>query len=154
MKSLMKEMEHVEKELTRLLDKEDAWPKAHQDATLSDNQRWLITYFKRIEQAINITLFDCQILGKQYWKDHNLPAIESLHRSFIHMERLFKNLHMLKKNYEAGLMNYSALRRLLADWARFKKSLLRAHKSIQKYKQRRKKTPPTNTKPFKIVMIW
>jgi len=85
-------------------------------------------------------LVDCAILGRQYWKKHNLPLINSLHRSMDIMHHLLNDLNCIKPTPKKASVEPSNLRQLFKDWVRFKKSVSDMQISLQHINMRRKMT--------------
>jgi hypothetical protein len=85
-------------------------------------------------------LLDCAILGRQYWKKHNLPLINSLHCSLDIMHHLLNDLSSIKPTLKKASVEPSNLRQLFKDWIRFKKSVSDMQIFLQHFNMRRKMT--------------
>jgi len=83
-------------------------------------------------------LLDCAILGRQYWKKHNLPMINRLHYSLEIMHHLLNDLNSIKPNLKKASLEPWNLRQLFNDWIRFKKSVIDMQLSLQYIDMRRK----------------
>jgi hypothetical protein len=98
----------------------------------------LFENFKRLECDVSTMLADCIFLGRQYWKDHNLPLIDRLHQSFTTMNTLFNDLKEVRLALSETNMNPSCLQQLVIDWGRLKKSIDQTQKLVQHPQKRRK----------------
>lgn len=134
MGQLMMDAEEIQKTLEMLAHDHTAWARERQQSDLMQ----LIEHVKRLGFDLSTTLSDCVFLGRQYWKDHNLQVIESLHRSYAIMNSLFQDLKKVKTALSEGYINPSDLRQLIIDWGRFKKSIYQTQECMQ-YPQRRRK---------------
>ncbi|MBW1783702.1 MAG: hypothetical protein JRL30_23555 [Deltaproteobacteria bacterium] len=85
-------------------------------------------------------LLDCAILGRHYWKSHNMPLINSLHSSLAIMHNLLHNLSRIQPTLKQASVEPATLRRLSRDWVRFKKSVSDMQISLQHFNMRRKMT--------------
>ncbi len=85
-------------------------------------------------------LLDCAILGRQYWKKHNVPLINSLHCSLAIMHNLLNDLNRIRPTLKKANVEPSTLRQLFKDWIRFKKSVGDMQISLQHFNTRRKMT--------------
>ena len=98
----------------------------------------LIENFKRLECDVSTMMSECIFLGGQYWKDHNLPLIDSLHRSFATMNILFDDLEEVRLALGETNTNPSCLQQLFIDWGLLKKSIDQTKRLVQ-YSQKRRK---------------
>jgi hypothetical protein len=85
-------------------------------------------------------LLDCMILGRHYWKRHNLPLIFSLHCSLAIMHNLLSELNRIQPTVDQAGLEPSILRHLFNDWVRFKRSVINMQISLQHINMRRKMT--------------
>jgi len=83
-------------------------------------------------------LLDCAILGRQYWKTHNLPLIHSLHRSLDIMHHLLNDLNRIQPTLMEASVESSDLRNIIENWIRFKKSVINLQISLQHLGMKRK----------------
>jgi hypothetical protein len=98
----------------------------------------LIENFKRLECDVSIILSDCILLGRQYWKDHNVPLIDSLHQSFATMNTLFDDLEEIKLALSETNINPAEFQQLVIDWGWLKKSIDQTKRLVQHPQRRRK----------------
>ena len=136
-KRLMGDIGNVERDLKVLFRSYAHCAREPQNNNLGE----LIEDFRRLEWTMNMIFLDCMSLGRKYWKEHNMPAIETLHQTFGLIECVFDDIKTIRKHSNAGLMNPSQLQELLIDWVRFKGSVFQIHKIIQKSRKRRKRYP-------------
>jgi len=94
----------------------------------------------RLDFDLRTMLFDCAILGRQYWKKHNVPLLNSLHRSLTIMYNLFNDLNNLKPTLKETSIEPSNLRSFVMNWARFRNSVSGMRISLQHFDMRRKIT--------------
>jgi hypothetical protein len=133
----MMDADEIQKGLEMLVRNHTAWARKRQQMDLMQ----LIEHVKRLELDISTILSGCVFLGRQYWKDHNLRLIESLHVSCDVMNSLFRDLDKVKTALREGYINPSDLRQLILDWSRFRESIYQAQECMQ-YPQRRRKNLP------------
>jgi hypothetical protein len=98
----------------------------------------LIENLKRLESDVSTMLSDCTFLGRQYWKDHNVPLIDRLHQAFISMNTLFSDLKKVRSSLRDTNVNPSGLEQLVIDWGRLKKSIDKTQRLVQHTQKRRK----------------
>jgi hypothetical protein len=98
----------------------------------------LIENFEQLECDVSTMLSDCTFLGRQYWKDHNLPLIDRLHLSFATMNTLFNDLKEIRLALSKTNINPSGLQQLVIDWGRLKKSIDQTQRFVQHSQKRRK----------------
>jgi hypothetical protein len=98
----------------------------------------LIENFKRLECDVSIILSECIFLGRQYWKDHNVPLIDSLHQSFATMNTLFNDLEEIRLALSEMNVNPPDFQQLVIDWGRLKKSIDQTKMLVQHPQKRRK----------------
>jgi hypothetical protein len=70
----------------------DAEEKGQRDLTQ------LASRIVHLDFDLRTMLLDCAILGRQYWKRHNLPLINSLHYSLDIMHHLLNDLNSIKQS--------------------------------------------------------
>jgi hypothetical protein len=83
-------------------------------------------------------LLDCVILGRHYWKGHNLPLIFSLHCSLAIMHNLLSDLNRIQPSLDKASLGPSTLRDLFNNWIRFRRSIRDMQISLQHTHMRRK----------------
>ena len=133
-RQLMFDAEKVQKNL-EILERDDAaWARKPQRGDLTQ----LIEDVKRLEFDLSTILTDCLSLGRQYWKEHKLAVVDSLHQSFDTMNTLFNDLKKLGMAQSEPHINPSDLQQLVIDWGRFEKSIYQIQKAMQHPQQRRK----------------
>jgi hypothetical protein len=98
----------------------------------------LASWIVQLDFDLRTMLLDCAILGRQYWKTHNLPLIKSLHCSLDIMHHLLNDLNSISPGLETASLGPPNLRRFLKDWIRFKKSVINLQISLQHLGMRRK----------------
>jgi hypothetical protein len=98
----------------------------------------LIENLKRLESDVSTMLSDCIFLGRQYWKDHNVPLIDRLHQSFTTMNTLFNDIKEVRLALSETNINSSGLEQLVIDWGRLKKSINQTRRLVQHPQKRRK----------------
>jgi hypothetical protein len=98
----------------------------------------LTSHIIRLDFDLSAMLLDCFILGRQYWKKHDLPLINSLHCSLAIMHNLFNDLNRAKPTLREASVEPSDLRQLFMDWIRFKKSVSDMRIYLQHSNMRRK----------------
>ena len=126
--------EQIQKGLEMLVYNHTALAKERQQMDLTQ----LIESFKRVELDLSTILSGCVFLGRQYWKDHNLQLMESLHRSCDVMRSLLQDLDKIRTAMNKERINDSAFRQLIMDWGRLKESIYRTQECME-YSQRRRK---------------
>jgi len=94
----------------------------------------------RLDFDLRTMLLDCAILGRQYWKKHNVHLLNSLHRSLTIMYNLFNDLNNLKPTLKETSIEPSNLRSFVMNWARFRNSVSGMRISLQHFDMRRKIT--------------
>ena len=92
----------------------------------------------RLDFDLRTMLLDCAILGRHYWKKHNLPLLNSLHRSLAIMHNLFNDLNNFKPILKKASIEPSNLRPLVMNWVRFRSSVSDMRISLQHFNMRRK----------------
>ncbi len=112
----------------------DAEEKGQRDLTQ------LASRIVHLDFDLRTMLLDCAILGRQYWKRHNLPLINSLHYSLDIMHHLLNDLNSIKPTLKKASVEPSNLRQLFKDWIRFKKSVSDMQIFLQHFDMRRKMT--------------
>jgi hypothetical protein len=132
----MIDAEQIQKGLEMLMYNHIAWARERQQVDLMQ----LIKHVQRLELDLSTILSGCVFLGRQYWKDHNLQLIESLHRSCAIMNSLVEDLNKVRTVLNQAKINPSDLRQLIIDWGRFKKSIYQTQEYME-YPQRRRKNP-------------
>lgn len=133
-KQLMMDAAQIQKGLEMLIYNHTAWARERQQMDLMQ----LIEHVKRLELDLSTILSGCVFLGRQYWKDHNLRLIESLHRSCDIMNNLFQDFNSIRTALNEGRINHSHLRQLIIDWGRLRESIYETQEWM-KYPQRRRK---------------
>ncbi len=98
----------------------------------------LASHIIRLDFDLSAMLLDCFILGRQYWKKHDLPLINSLHCSLAIMHNLFNDLNRVKPTLMEAGIEPSDLRQLFMDWIRFIESVNDMQISLQHSNMRRK----------------
>jgi hypothetical protein len=126
--------EKVQRGLDMLEHDYAAWGNQCQQNDLTQ----LIENFKRLESDVSTMLSDCIFLGRQYWKDHNLPLIDRLHQAFTTMNTLFEDLKEVRLALSETNINSSGLEQLVIDWGRLKKSIDQTQRLVQHPHKRRK----------------
>jgi hypothetical protein len=132
----MMDADEIQKGLEMLVRNHTAWARERQQMDLMQ----LIEHVKRLELDISTILSGCVFLGRQYWKDHNLRLIESLHRSCAIMNSLFQDINKVRTALNEAKINPSDLRQLIIDWGQFKESIYQTQECME-YPQRRRKNP-------------
>lgn len=130
----MFEAEKFHEDLETLVKDYEVWATDRQQSDLEKLMEHLI----HIENGLNTTLSDCVSLGRRYWKDHNLPVIDGLHRSHAIMDNVFNDLKRLRTALNEAYINPSDLEQLIIDWCRFKKSILQTREAMYHTRRRRK----------------
>jgi hypothetical protein len=133
-RQLKLDAEKVQRGLDMLEHDHAAW------AMQCQQNHWtqLIENFKRLECDVSTMLSDCTFLGREYWKDHNLSLIDSLHQSFATMNTLFNNLKEVRLALSETHINPSGFQQLVIDWGRLKKSIDQTQRLVQHPQKRRK----------------
>jgi hypothetical protein len=126
--------EKVQRGLDMLKRDYGAWGNQCQQNELAQ----LIENLKRLESDVSTMLSDCIFLGRQYWKDHNVPLIDRLHQSFTTMNTLFNDLKEIGLALSEANVNPSGLEQLVVDWDRLKKSIDQTQRLVQHPQKRRK----------------
>jgi hypothetical protein len=134
MRQLMLDAEKVHKDLEMLERDHADWAREHQQRDLMH----LMEHVKRLEFDLSTILSDCVSLGRQYWKEHNLQVIESLHRSYGILNNLFQDLKKVRTALNRAYIKLSDLEQLIIDWGRFKKSIDQTQESMEYPHGRRK----------------
>ena len=137
MKQLMQDVEVVQESLEILNGNYAARGSDIREANLLP----LLKNVTHLESDLSMTISDCVSLGRRYWKDHNLPAIGTLHQSFVDLNSLFSMLKRIKENSRGRAVHPSEFQELIIDWYKFKKSLLKAMEFIKRPQIRRKHYP-------------
>lgn len=83
-------------------------------------------------------LLDCAILGRRYWKAHNLPLINSLHYSLEIIVELLNDLNGMEPAVRKKEVKSLVLQQFQTDWMRFKRSVRDMQASLQYFHMRRK----------------
>ena len=126
--------EKVQRGLDMLEHDYAAWAMQSQQNILTQ----LIENFKRLECDVSIMLSDCIFLGRQYWKNHNVPLINRLHESFAIMNTLFNDLKEVRLALSKTHINPSDFQQVVIDWVRLKKSIDQTQRLVQNPQKRRK----------------
>jgi len=130
----MRDADIVQRSLDMLEHDYAAWAMQSQQNILTQ----LIESFKQLECDVSIMLSDCIFLGRQYWKDHNLPLIDSLHQSFTTVNTLCNDLKAIRLAPSETHINPSEFQQLVIDWGRLKKSIDQTQSLVQHPQKRRK----------------
>jgi hypothetical protein len=134
-RKLMRDTESIRRKLEDMREHDyPAWGNQCQQHDLTQ----LIENFKHLESDISTMLSDCMFLGRQYWKDHNLQLIDSLHHSFATMNTLFNDLKEVRLALGETHINHSGFQQLVIDWGRLKKAIDRTQRLVQNPQKRRK----------------
>ena len=131
---LITDAEKVQKDL-------DMMKQNNEDCTSElqrNNLRHIVETIKHLEFNMSTMLSDCVSLGRQYWKDHNLPLIHSLHRSNAIMNSVLNNLSRMRRGLGGAWITPSELHQVATDWGRFRHSIYQIQKSMP-YSQGRRK---------------
>jgi hypothetical protein len=112
---------------------------------------YLASRIVHLDFDLRTMLVDCAILGRQYWKKHHLPLINSLHRSLDIMHQLLIDLNRIQPAAKNASVDPSTLRNLLNDWIRFKKSVADMEIALQLPPMRRKMTWGQRTAPSMLT---
>jgi hypothetical protein len=131
---LIRDTDNIKRGLDMLEHDYAAWAMQSQQNVLTQ----LIENFKRLECDVSIMLSDCIFLGRQYWKDRNLPLIDSLHHSFTTMNTLFNDLKEVRLDNSEVYINPSDFQQLVIDWGWLKKSIDQTQRLVQHPQKRRK----------------
>ena len=126
--------ERVQRGLNMLESDYAAWGNQCQQNDLKK----LIENLKRLESDVSTMMSDSIFLGRQYWKDHNVPLFDRLHQAFTTMNTLFDDLKEVTLVLGKTNMNPSGLEQLIIDWGRLKKSIDQTHRLVQHPQKRRK----------------
>jgi hypothetical protein len=130
----MRNVENVQNDLKILEHHHAPWAREIQQNDLQQ----LIEHMKQLEFNLSTVFLDCVSLGRQYWKDQNLPTIKSLHRSFDIMNSVFDKLKKIRIDLSEAYIKSSDLRKLVIDWGRFKKSIYQTKEYMRYYQQMKK----------------
>jgi hypothetical protein len=134
-RKLMRDAENIRRRLEDMPEHDyAAWGNQCQQNDLTQ----LIENFKHLECDVSTMLSDCIFLGRQYWKDHNLQLIDSLHQSFATMNTLFNDLKEVRLSLGETHINPSDFQQLVIDWHRLKKSIDQTQRLVQHPQKRRK----------------
>jgi hypothetical protein len=133
-RQLKLDAEKVQRGLDVLEHDYPAWGNQCQQNDLTQ----LIENFKQLECDVSTMLSDCIFLGRQYWKDHNLPLLDSMHQSFATMNTLFNDLKDIRLALSKTNINPSGFQQLVIDWGRLKKSIEQTQRLVQHPQKRRK----------------
>jgi hypothetical protein len=136
-RKLMRDAENIRRRLEDMLEHDYA-PLAMQSHQNDLTQ--LIENLKHLECDVSTMLSDCIFLGRQYWKDHNLQLIDSLHQSFATMNTLFNDLKEVRLALGETHINPFGFQQLVLviDWGRLKKSIDQTQGLVQHPQKRRK----------------
>jgi hypothetical protein len=134
-RKLMRDAENIRRRLEDMPEHDyAAWGNQCQQNDLTQ----LIENFKHLECDVSTMLSDCIFLGRQYWKDHNLQLIDSLHQSFATMNTLFNDLKEVRLALGETHINPFGFQQLVIDWGRLKKSIDQTQGLVQHPQKRRK----------------
>jgi hypothetical protein len=134
-RKLMHDAENIRRRMEDMLEHDyAAWGNQYQQNDLTQ----LIENFKRLECDVSTMLSDCIFLGRQYWKDHNVLLIDSLHQSFTTMNTLCNDLKAIRLAPSETHINPSDFQQLIIDWGRLKKSIDQTQSLVQHPQKRRK----------------
>jgi hypothetical protein len=134
-RKLMGDAESIRKRLEDMLEHDyAAWGNQCKQHDLTQ----LIENLKHLECDLSTMLSDCIVLGRQYWKDHNVQLIDSLHQSFATMNTLFNDLKEVRSALEETHSNPSGFQQLVIDWDRLKKAIDQTQRLVQHPQKRRK----------------
>lgn len=133
-RKLIRDTDNIKRGLDMLEHDYTAWAMQSQQ----DGLRELIENLKHLECDVSTMLSDCIFLGRQYWKDHNVPLIDSLHQSFITMNTLCNDLKTIRLALSETHINPSDFQQLVIDWDRLKKSIAQTQNLVQHPQKRRK----------------
>ena len=98
----------------------------------------IIENLTHLECDISTMLSDCIFLGRRYWKDHNVPLIDSLHQSFVAMNTLCSDFKGIRLALGETHSIPSDFHQLIVDWDQLKKAIDQAQRLVQ-YSQKRRK---------------
>jgi len=133
-RKLICDTDNIKRGLDMLEHDHTAWAMQSQQDGLTQ----LIENLKHLEYDVSTMLSDCIFLGRQYWKDHNLPLIDSLHQSFITMNTLCNDLKTIRLALSETHTNHSDFQQLVIDWDRLKKSIAQTQSLVRHPQKRRK----------------
>lgn len=91
-----------------------------------------------LEFDLRAILLDCVVLGRHYWKRHNLPLILSLHSALGVTHDLISHLSRIEPSLDKAILEPSALRDLLNHWIQLKGSFRDLQISLKRPQLRRK----------------
>jgi hypothetical protein len=133
-RKLKLDSEKVQRGMDMLEHDYAAWAMQSQQNDLTQ----LIENLKHLECDVSTMLSDWVFLDRQYWKDHNLPLIDSLHQSFTTMNTLCNDLKAIRLALSETHSNPSDFQQLVIDWGRLKKSIDQTQSLVQHPQKRRK----------------
>lgn len=133
-RKLMRDADIVQRSMDMLEHDYAAWDNQCQHNDLTQ----LIENLKQLECDVSTMLSDCIFLGRQYWKDHNLPLIDSLHQSFTTVNTLCNDLKSIRSAPSETHINPSEFQQLVIDWGQLKKSIDQTQSLVQHPQKRRK----------------
>jgi hypothetical protein len=134
-RKLMRDAESMRRRLEDMLEHDyAAWGNQCRQHDLTQ----LIENLKHLECDVSTMMSDCMFLGRQYWKDHNVQLIDSLHQSFATMNTLCNDLKEVRLALGETHSNPSDFRQLVIDWGRLKKSIDQTKRLVQHPQKRRK----------------
>jgi hypothetical protein len=133
-KRLMEDIESIENDMETLKRDYSAWCKDIQNIDLGNITR----HARELEWNLNMTISDCAVACRQYWKEYNFPVAEGLGRSSAYMECICSGLENMKKGFHEGDIRFSLFKDLCVDWEEFKKSICHTQRLVNKHQERRK----------------
>lgn len=127
-------MENIERDMETLRRGYSAWTRDIQDIDLGN----ILKHARELEWNLNMTLSDCDMACRQYWKEYNFPVAEGLRRSSVLMDCIRHGLEEVKNGFHEGERHFFLFKELHDDWKEFKKCIYLTHRLVSRPHERRK----------------
>jgi hypothetical protein len=109
-----------------LLEKDHAaWVKDREYEDLVD----ILGGVKKLESDVSLVMSDCFSLS-QVKRNNGIKG--DFHQAFKNLNILFEDLKMVREDFDKAYVDYSELKQLEIDWARFRKTVAQIQEDLEK----------------------
>lgn len=130
----MEGMAHIEKDMATLKRDYSAWANDVQAIDL----RHILRHVRGLKQDLDITLADCHVACRRYWKDYNIPVAEGLRKASVYMDCILNDLEGMKKGFNREDIRWGLFKELYVDWEDFKRCINHTQGLVNQPQERRK----------------
>jgi hypothetical protein len=129
----------LEKDVRRLID-DTGRVKQGLDLLEKDHAAWIrereyedlvdiLGGVKKLESDVSLVMSDCFSLS-QVKRNNGIKG--DFHQAFKNLNILFEDLKMVREDFDKAYVDYSELKQLEIDWARFRKTVAQIQEDLEK----------------------